>query len=104
VFDDWFATVSSDSSSLPDFNSDEWNRMFGDSSFQYLLDEDNLAFKRELSQQLEASVDSKHADFLHEQVLEAAEQLPSLCMSLPACPLSLLEVPQRISPLEGEKS
>jgi hypothetical protein len=42
VFDDWFATVSSDPpASLPDFNSDEWNRMFGDTSFQYMLDDDD---------------------------------------------------------------
>ena len=90
VFDDWFATVSSDSSSLPDFNSDEWNRMFGDSSFQYTLDEDDLATMRELSQQLEDSVDSKHADFLHEQVLAAAEQL---------CPAQPLPITPSLPPV-----
>ena len=41
VFDDWFATVSSDSEQLPDFCSDEWLKMFGDSTWQYVDNEDN---------------------------------------------------------------
>ena len=39
VMDDWFATVASDCNALPDFNSDDWNKLFGDSSFQYLQDD-----------------------------------------------------------------
>jgi Zinc knuckle/GAG-pre-integrase domain len=39
VFDDWFTTVSSDPSRLPDFNTDEWEKLFGDSAFQFVLDE-----------------------------------------------------------------
>ena len=35
VFDDWFATVPS--GSLPAFDSDEWQCLFGDSSYQYIL-------------------------------------------------------------------
>jgi hypothetical protein len=38
VFDDWFATVSA--ASLPDFNSTEWNSLFGDSIFLSPFDED----------------------------------------------------------------
>ena len=40
VFDDWFATVASSIADLPDFNSPEWQRMFGDSVFQYVDEED----------------------------------------------------------------
>ena len=43
VFDDWFATVSSTADQLPDFNSDEWAKMFGNSAYQYPLDDDELA-------------------------------------------------------------
>jgi hypothetical protein len=43
VFDDWFATVSSDVSQLPDFNSDAWYKLFGESTYQYPLDEDDVA-------------------------------------------------------------
>ena len=38
VFDDWFATVSATSEEAPDFTSDDWYKMFGDSRFQYILD------------------------------------------------------------------
>ena len=43
VFDDWFATVATTVDSLPDFNSDAWTRLFGDSIFQYPFDADDLA-------------------------------------------------------------
>ncbi|GKY94961.1 hypothetical protein MPSEU_000460700 [Mayamaea pseudoterrestris] len=36
VFDDYFATVSSDPSSLPDLWSKEWFQLFGDSAYQYI--------------------------------------------------------------------
>ena len=35
IFDDWFATVTSTMDLLPDFNSAEWNKMFGESTYQY---------------------------------------------------------------------
>ena len=43
VFDNWFATVSASADQLPDFNSDEWAKMFGDSAYQYPLDDNDLA-------------------------------------------------------------
>ena len=42
VFDDWFATVSSSVDDLPDFNSNEWRELFGDSMFQYILNKDDI--------------------------------------------------------------
>jgi hypothetical protein len=41
VFDDWFATVSTDKDDLPDFHSDSWMKMFGESAYQYVLDDDD---------------------------------------------------------------
>ena len=35
VFDDWFATVGSSPQDVPNFQSNEWYKMFGDSVFQY---------------------------------------------------------------------
>ena len=49
VFDDWFATITADANQLPDFNSDEWAKMFGDSTYQYPLDDDDLAQLQERS-------------------------------------------------------
>jgi hypothetical protein len=42
VFDDWFATVSSTVKQLPDLNSVEWKAIFGDSEYQYPLDNDPI--------------------------------------------------------------
>jgi len=41
VFDDWFATVAASMESLPDLNSPEWSKMFGDSTFQFRFDDDD---------------------------------------------------------------
>ena len=40
VFDDWFATVATSIDNLPDFNSPEWSTMFGESIYQYPVDDD----------------------------------------------------------------
>jgi hypothetical protein len=42
VFDDWFSTIASSVDNLPDFNSDEWVHMFGESTFQYPFDAEEL--------------------------------------------------------------
>ena len=34
VFDDWFTTIASNVEDLPNFNSYEWARLFGDSTYQ----------------------------------------------------------------------
>ena len=58
VFDEWFATVSATVDQLPDLNSDDWAKIFGDSTYQYPLDEDELAQLQNES----AAVDASHAD------------------------------------------
>jgi hypothetical protein len=40
MFDDWFATVTSMENESPDLNLDEWKHMFGESTYQHLLDDD----------------------------------------------------------------
>ena len=41
VFDDWFTTVTTSVDNLPDFNSTTWSKMFGDSEYQFIRDEDD---------------------------------------------------------------
>ena len=85
VFDDWFATVNSNVEDLPDFNSDDWMKMFGDSTFQYMLDEADLSALDELSEDLVNTYDSENAEFARNRVLEAAEQLrPATALSPPS--------------------
>jgi hypothetical protein len=43
VFDDWFATVTSTENELLNLNSDEWKHMFGESTYQHPLDDDDGA-------------------------------------------------------------
>ena len=45
VFDDWFATVSSDHSTVPDVGSMEWNKLFGDSECQHTLNNDDCELR-----------------------------------------------------------
>ena len=40
VFDDWFSTMAEDRSDLPDFNADEWSKMFGTSTHCIPCNED----------------------------------------------------------------
>ena len=40
VFDDWFATVVGTSSDMPNFASKEWSEMFGNSTYQYVVDDE----------------------------------------------------------------
>mgnify|MGYP000857262147 FL=1 len=75
VFDDWFATVEGSTEDLPDFNSPAWQQLFGDSTYQYVLDDDDLKALTDLSTDLEDSIDSENAEFARNRVLEAAEQL-----------------------------
>ena len=73
VWDDWFSTVASDVTTLPDFNSDEWNKTFGDSIYQYVLDSDDLAQMRELTDEMDAAQDHFTAERVRTQVLDAIE-------------------------------
>ena len=41
VFDDWFATVYSSTDELPNFSSKEWYKMFGNSIYQYVQDDED---------------------------------------------------------------
>jgi hypothetical protein len=41
VFDDWFATVVSDPSTFPAFFTPAWQKLFGDSAYQYIPTDDN---------------------------------------------------------------
>jgi hypothetical protein len=42
VFDDWFATVAASESDLPDLQSKEWTRMFGDTTHIDVSEDDEL--------------------------------------------------------------
>ena len=41
VFDDWFSTVSTAIEDIPDYSSEAWQKLFGDSEYQYTFDDDD---------------------------------------------------------------
>lgn len=43
VFDDWFSTVSTAIEDIPDYSSEAWQKLFGDSEYQYTFDDDDDA-------------------------------------------------------------
>jgi hypothetical protein len=71
VMDDWFATVSSSPDMLPDFGSDEWQKLFGDSDLQFPVDDDDADLLHRLSASLEDSIDTTHVSDAQDKVIEA---------------------------------
>lgn len=47
VFDDWFATVGSSAEDIPDFQTPEWQKLFGDSTYQFVNDFDGPRMEME---------------------------------------------------------
>ena len=62
VFDDWFSTVSTSVDTLPDFGTDDWNRLFGDSDYQYVVEEDDefVEFPKEDHDDVDAPLATNH--------------------------------------------
>ena len=54
VIDDWFITVTTSVDNLQDFNSSAWSKMFGDSEYQFIRDEDDTHVDQEDSMTSEA--------------------------------------------------
>ena len=83
VFDDWFATVATNVDALPDFNSNRWARLFGDSRFQFPFDETD-----EVDEEI-ARNDSDAAEVLASNQTEVAAAMDkdSAVQPLPVPPL-----------------
>jgi len=99
VFDDWFSTVASDISQLPDFDSDEWNKLFGESVYQYILDDEDLVDVIDLSGEPTPKLLERR-----ESVARAFDQLspatPLPVSPLPESPLLTTPLPS-IGPIVG---
>lgn len=91
VFDDWFATVTSDIESLPDFNTPEWREMFGESVYQCPLDAEDLE-----------SVRTQPGDPTPEQLAREQRVRDAMERAYPAGPLegAALPVPMNAEPAQ----
>jgi hypothetical protein len=92
VVDEWFSTVTSDLADLPDFNSQEWMKMFGESTYQYICGDDYTV----------PDDDDTFALENHESVASAMDDAsPPTPLPLPATPVlppATNVVPAAISP------
>ena len=107
VFDDWFASVSRGPNELPDFNSDEWYRMFGDSVYQYIPDSDeaHIHDQEDQADQLYEfrSADTSHAAPVTTPVLPVYTQ-PLLQPTPAPTPSPPLGIPPPMRPVPTEPS
>ena len=96
VFDDWFATVTSDPTSLPHLGTPEWENLFGESTYQYFQDDDDDSTPQPPPD------DSAHTPFLNRrQEIEAAVQQQSAPQPLPVlAPAETTPLPVAMPPTE----
>ena len=87
VFDNWFTTVASSFDQLPYFNSTEWRDMFGDYTFFYPYDDDDLQHLTD-----ESSAPTPQQVSRDERVRAAVEAM------LPSAPLPISPPPTYASP------
>ena len=100
TFDDWFSTVSSSDSALPDFHADEWSRLFGTTTSHFPSEE---LSSEEPSTEEPATMpqvirSEEIADSLPTNPLPFSPPQPSL-ISSPSRSLGLRPVPLESSPV-----
>ena len=88
VFDDWFATIATDVDAFPDFMSDRWYRMFGDSHYQYPFDEDDLSTERDQLCDDRGTIEHERGDTIRSTVATAMD-VHAPTVPLPVTPLSV---------------
>jgi hypothetical protein len=86
IFDDWFATVSSQTDEdPPDLESPAWTKLFGDSEFQYHQTDDAEAEQHQ--EQLSNEVDSSSYEHRQFEIVSRMNQVsPSLPLTVPPLP------------------
>ena len=106
VFDDTFSTIATSIEDLPDFSSDEWAKLFGDSTYQYILDDDDV--DDDPTQVLNGTTDDAPPPLIEKVRLRTEATRPPV--PLPVAPPAtqppkgelLSAPPQRESPLQRE--
>ena len=85
VFDDWFATVTSGSEEAPDFSSVEWQKMFGDSRYQYMLNPEGEATNTtDTSDEAEHNANRQRDDIISSDLQDQAQPPQPLPVPMPA--------------------
>ena len=93
VFDDWFATVGSSMDDIPDFQSPEWQQLFGDSTYQFVPPEPLEFDSSQFDSKLAATVAARR-----QQVADAMARDTSMS------PHSGLDAPTQPTPAEEREN
>jgi len=96
VFDDWFSTIAASTESLPDFGSDAWEKLFGDSTHQYIADEDDTA---EFTSDDPPPLLTGHREAVAQAFEESAPAKPLPMLPPPQNPITVASPTQRESPM-----
>ena len=90
VFDDWFATIATTAGSLPDFNSPQWSKLFGDSTYQYIGDDDITTSPPTDDAELDADIQDLQQHTNRQSVVSTAinRHQPPLQLPIPPLPTS----------------
>ena len=86
VFDDEFTTIGTNEDSMPDLNSDLWAKLFGDSSFQFVFDDESEAHIADLPDEEDPYASALY-DHRRSTILAAHD------MVIPVTPLPVLPPP-----------
>lgn len=68
VFDDWFSTVDMNLDEVPNFDSDQWTYLFGESKYQYPFDPDDGEIPR---------LDNEYTDEYYDSVMQKRDRQPT---------------------------
>ena len=75
MFDDWFSTITADPDDLPDFNADEWSKMFGTSTYCIPNNEEPEEFKPMYSTPTKQELDDPMVNKHFEQDIDISNPL-----------------------------
>ena len=85
VFDDWFTTISNSPEDLPDFNSEEWSRIFGTSTYHLPTEDDSTADNDPISHTISPAE-------------TAADSIPSIPLPFTSDPVPVPDSPNPFAP------
>ena len=86
AFDDWFTTVATSVDDFTDFNTSAWSKMFGDSEYHFIRDEDDTQVDPEDSMTSEAITNRQNQV---SKAMDATMPLTPLPVSPPPSSLSM---------------
>ena len=87
VFNEWFGSIAVSPDDWPDFNSDAWTKMFGNSCFQFLSDDDDDEPSIETSDTDASCLFASYRQTISDALATTTPPTPLPTATLPTAPL-----------------